>query len=54
MQTNSNLDKGVVASFCESHYIRRLSLFGSHAKEVQKQAVMLICWSSLMQRTFPA
>lgn len=54
MQTNFNLDKRVVASFCESHHIRRLSLFESHAKEVQKQALMLICWSSLIKRTFPA
>ena len=32
MQTVLNLDKHTIQHFCESHSIRKLALFGSHAK----------------------
>lgn len=54
MQTNFNLDKRVLASFSSLATSGACRCLGLMLKELQKQAVMLICWSSLIQRTFPA
>ena len=46
MNPRLHLDETTLARFCERHYIRRLSLFGSQLKVQNAPTVTSICWWS--------